>query len=602
MESFKLTIAERLEALRALMKENNMSAYIVLSSDYHNSEYVGDFFKCREYMSGFTGSAGYLCITENSAALWTDGRYFLQAEAQISGTEFKLMKLDMEGTPSITEYIKEHVKDGGVIGIDGMTVTKASIRRYLKDLNDEGEKYSFNTSLDLVGKVWTDRPRMSGEPIRCLSDKISGESVNKKLAGIRKLLKEKGAEGMLMSSLMDICWLLNIRGNDIAYTPVVLSYLYLTEDECTLYVKERTLSPNVLNTLSISEVIVRTYVDVYEDMQSVKEKSIYLDPESINDKLYESIKKGVKIIEGTDLTLIPKACKNDVEIANMKHAHIKDGVALTKFIYYLKTNINSEEFTEISVAEKLDEFRQQQEGYMGQSFAPIIGYEEHGAIIHYSATPETDVKLSAKGLLLMDTGGQYEGGTTDVTRTVSLGPVTDRQKKCYTAVLKGHLELLDSRFTEGIEGCHLDAKGRDALWKMGLDYRHGTGHGVGYMLSVHEGPQRISKKADGGKDGIIKAGMITSDEPGVYLPGEFGVRIENLMVCVADEKNEYGQFLHFEALTMVPFDRKCIDESMLSSEDKRRLNAYNKECYKKLSGFLTESEKSWLAEETKPIL
>ncbi len=602
MESFKLTISERIEALRALMKKNNMMAYIVLSSDYHNSEYVGDFFKCREYMSGFTGSAGYLCITEKTAALWTDGRYFLQAEAQLKGTEIKLMKLDMEGTPSITDYIKENVKEGGVIGIDGMTVTKAAVRKYLKGLNDEGEKYSFNTSFDLVGEVWTDRPKMSGEPIRCLSDKISGESVNKKLARIRKLLKEKGAEGMLMSSLMDICWLLNIRGNDIAYTPVVLSYLYLTDDECTLYVKERTLSPNVLNTLSISEVIVRAYVDVYEDMQSVKEKSIYLDPECINDKLYDSIKKDVKIIEGTDLTLVPKACKNDVEVANMRHAHIKDGVALTKFIYYLKTNIDSQEFTEISAAEKLDEFRKAQEGYMGQSFAPIIGYEEHGAIIHYSATPETDAKFLPKGLLLMDTGGQYEGGTTDVTRTISLGPVTDRQKKCYTAVLKGHLELLDSRFTEGTEGPHLDAKGRDALWKMGLDYRHGTGHGVGYMLSVHEGPQRISKKAENGKDGAFKAGMITSDEPGVYLPGEFGVRIENLMVCVADEKNEYGQFLHFEALTMVPFDRKCIDESMLSSEDKRRLNAYNKECYKKLSGFLTESEKSWLAEETKPVL
>ena len=596
-----MKITERLNVLRELMKEKKIDDYLVPTDDFHGSEYVGDYFKCRKYITGFTGSAGTVVIMQDMAGLWTDGRYFIQAADQLRGSTIELFRSGEPGVPTVHQFLAEKLEKSMCLGFDGRTVSAKEAEELEKLLEEKNITFAVNE--DLIGAIWQDRPALSCEPVMELDVKWAGKSRADKIQEIRTKLKEKGASLFVLTSLDDIAWLLNIRGNDIHCCPVVLSYLVLDEKEIRLFANEKAFPDSVKEALAADGVTIYPYDDIYTYVQTIpEEKKVYLSKSNVNSRLVSNIPDGVTILNGENLTLLPKAIKNETEVQNEKTAHIKDGVAMVKFIHWLKKNVGKQEITELSTADKLYEFRSMQENFQGNSFAPIIAYGAHGAIVHYSATEETSIPLEPKGLVLMDTGGHYLEGTTDITRTVVLGPVTEKEKKYFTAVLRGHLNLAAAKFRYGCTGLNLDALARGPLWAMGEDYNHGTGHGVGYLLNVHEGPQSFRWKnlADHPAP-VLEEGMITSDEPGYYAENEFGIRHENLLVCKKAEKTTFGQFMCFEHLTMVPFDLDAVVPELMTVQERALLNNYHAQVYKKISPYLEEEEKEWLKEATREI-
>ncbi len=595
------TVPQRLAALRALMREQHIDAYLVPTDDFHNSEYVGDYFKCRKFITGFTGSAGSAVITQDWAGLWTDGRYFIQAARQLEGTGIELMKMGEEGVPTIDRWLVDHLLPEQTLGFDGRTMDAHTADALAKQLHMR--RVNMREQLDLVGDIWTERPALSCEPVWTLTDEQAGESRSSKFAMVRRKMAMRGADHFLLTSLDDIAWLLNIRGNDVACNPVVLSYLAMTHKSVILFAQDAAFSEEVRAELAADGVELRPYNDIYTYAAQIPTgQSVMLDSRSINFAVKRALVKGVWVIDTTNPTLLPKSIKNPTELQNIRDAHLKDGVAVTRFVYWLKKNAASGKVTEMSAAEQLEVFRGEQEHYLGPSFEPIISYAEHAAIVHYSATEETDVPLQAVGSVLCDTGGQYLEGTTDITRTVVLGQISDKQKEFFTRVLIGNLELGDVKFRHGMRGSGLDYVARRPLWEIGEDYNHGTGHGVGYILNVHEGPQSFRWKIlDGHRDAVFEEGMVTSNEPGYYLEGEFGIRHENLMACVNAEKTAFGQFMKFETLTLVPFDLEGLVPEMMSDYHKKLLNAYHARVYEKIAPFLPEEEKEWLKEATRAI-
>lgn len=596
------TVVERLNSLRQLMKERDLAAYIVCTDDFHGSEYVGAYFKAREFMSGFTGSAGTLVVLQDQAGLWTDGRYFLQAADQLQGSTIELMKIGEPEVPSIGEYLAEKLPGGSRIGFDGRTVTDAFIGRITEKLKDRDMAYVCGE--DLVDFVWTDRPPLSKEPVWELSVDYTGVSRREKLKNLRKVMKEAGCDVQVLTALDDIAWLLNLRGNDIPYNPVFLSYMIIRENAAVLYVEESILNEQIKNGLRQDGVDLKPYNDIYGDLKSISGQArVMVDKATANFLIVHSFQKAGNVTAANSPVVQPKAVKTPEEMENMRRAHVKDGVAVTRFIYWLKKNVGKIRITELDAAAKLEEFRRMGEGYLGQSFDPIMGYGPHGAIVHYEPTPATDAELKPESFLLSDTGGHYYEGTTDITRTIALGTLTEEEKKMFTLVLKGHLNLGAAKFMYGVRGENLDYIARQPLWENGLDFNHGTGHGVGYILNVHERPNGIRwRVAPGGtQTAVFEEGMITSDEPGLYLTGKFGIRHENLILCRKLMKNEYGQFMGFEYLTMVPFDLEAVDTAYMTAEEVERLNAYHAQVYAAISPYFEGEELEWLRDATRAV-
>ena len=595
-----MTVNERITALRERMKEKKIDAYLVPTDDFHASEYVGEYFKCRKYITGFTGSAGTAVIMQDMAGLWTDGRYFIQAAAQLEGTGIDLFKMGEPGVPTIHQFLEEKLGEGMCLGFDGRTISAKEAAELSESLGKKGA--SLSGDYDLVGEVWEDRPALSCEPVMELDVKWAGESRADKCAKIRKAMEEKGADAFVLTSLDDIAWLLNIRGGDVHCCPVVLSYLVMTQKEIKLFANEKAFPAEVLDALAKDGVTLLPYDSIYEYVKTfAKDMKVLLCKQKANSRLVSNIPAEVEILDEENLTLLPKAIKNPVEVENERIAHIRDGVALTKFIYWLKKNVGKIPMTELSAEEKLYSFRAQQENFIDNSFDPIISYGVHAAINHYSATPETDIPIEPRSFLLADTGGNYYEGTTDTTRTIVMGPVTDEQKKFFTAVLRGMLNLGNAKFRYGCTGVNLDYLARGPLWELGQDFNHGTGHGVGYLLNVHEGPNSFRWKVVPGNNAVLEEGMITSDEPGYYVEDGYGIRHENMIVCKKAEKTQFGQFMCFEFLTMVPFDLDAVVPEQMTAHERELLNNYHAQVYEKISPYLDEDEKAWLKEATRAI-
>ena len=593
-----MMIPTRLQALRNEMAKRNIAIYIVPTADFHESEYVGEYFTARKYMTGFTGSAGVAVITETSAGLWTDARYFIQAAAQLQGSTVTLYKMGEEGVPTVDEYIENTLADGQTLGFDGRVINSAWGKKLEEIVAKKDGKLAVEE--DLVDIIWTDRPALSAEPVRVLDIKYTGKGTNAKIAAIRKEMEEKGADVHLLTSLYDIAWILNVRGNDIHCVPVVLSYLALTKEECIWFVQEEVMTDELSAYLKANNITIRPYDSFYEYVKELDENNTVLMNKSVvNYRICNSIPEGVKVIDEADPSTLMKAQKNETELNNTRNAHIKDAVAMCKFMYWLKTNVGKIEMTEISASDYLEQLRKEQ-GAFDLSFDTICGYAEHGAIIHYGATPETDVEIKPEGLLLVDSGGQYLEGTTDITRTFAMGPVTQEMKSDFTRVLRSNLNLANARFLHGCSGINLDVLARQPLWEANLDYKHGTGHGVGHVLNVHEGPNGFHWGRKG-YAATLEEGMVTSDEPGIYIEGAYGIRLENEIVCRKGEKNEYGQFMYFENLTFVPFDLDAVDASQMNETEKRYLNEYHKAVYEKIAPHLTVEEAEWLKEYTRAI-
>ena len=613
MDNIMNVIQGRLDALRKLMKERGMDAYMIPTADFHESEYVGEHFKCREYMTGFTGSAGTALITMDEACLWVDGRYYVQAAAQLKDSTVTMMKMGQEGVPSLGAYLEDKMPEGGCLGFDGRVVNAAEGLALEEMLRERGARISYGE--DLAGMIWQERPELSAEPAWVLDERYAGKSALDKIADVREAMEKVHASVHVLTSLDDIAWLLNIRGNDILYNPVVLSYALVTMDQLYLFVNSSVLEGKAYPYLEDAEdisvkeylermgVTVMPYDGVYDMVEGLKGENVLLEKCRVNYAVYRLINGSNKVIDRMNPTAYMKAVKNDVEIENEKRAHIKDGVAMTKFIYWLKKNMGRIPMDEISVSDYLEKLRMDQEGCIGLSFATISAYGAHGAMCHYSATPESNISLEPRGLYLIDSGGQYYEGTTDITRTIAMGPVTDEEKEHFTLVLMSMLRLGDVKFLHGCRGLSLDYAAREPLWRRGLNYEHGTGHGVSYLSSVHERPNGIRFKMvpERQDNAVMEAGMITSDEPGVYIEGSHGIRTENLVLCVEDEKNEYGQFLRFEYLTYVPVDLEVIDRGIMSDRDVELLNRYHEQVYEKISPYLDEDERVWLAEVTRAV-
>lgn len=598
-----MDISQRIEALRVCMREEDIDMYYIPSNDFHSSEYVGDFFKCREFISGFDGSAGTVVVTLEEAGLWTDGRYFIQAEEQLKGSGIVLYKSGMEGVPKIKDYILDNIPEGGVLGCDGRVVPSAWADDMEECLEAKGAK--LNICLDLVGSIWEDRPNINTKPAMLLDVCYTGETREDKIARLREYMDKYGADYHIITSLDDIAWLLNIRGDDIHCSPVVLSYLAVGRDNIILFADRKALGKETAEALQAAGVLFMDYGDIYSYVKDfAKGSKVMLDKDTVNQAVVKNIPSDVKIINLVNPSVLWKAIKNSTEVNNIKKAHIKDGVAVTKFIYWFKKNMGKIPMTELSVTEKLESIRSKGEHYIGPSFDTIAGFGAHGAIVHYSAAKETDVVIEPDNLLLVDTGGHYLEGTTDITRTLFTGgKATEEQKKYYTAVLRGNLDLCDAHFLYGCSGVSLDYLARKPLWDMGCDYNHGTGHGVGYLLNVHEPPNsfRFRVLPCPGENAVFEEGMVTSDEPGIYLEGKFGIRLENLILCVKREKTGYGQFMGFEPLTFVPFDRDLIEPRLLDSKEREFLNNYHRRVYENISPYLDKDEKEWLENECSEI-
>ena len=561
---------KELIALREMMKQTGVDAYVIPTDDFHGSEYVGEFFCCRHYVSGFTGSAGTLVVMADWAGLWTDGRYFLQATQQLAGSGIDLMKMMEPGVPTWEDWLKDNLKPGNTLGFDGRSMTCGTGRRLEAAMEQQGVRVICD--IDLVGEIWEDRPSMSEAPVWELAERYTGRSRKDKLESLKKDVADQGADAYILTSLDDLAWLLNIRGGDVACCPVVLGDILLDGKGIHLYVDERKFAPELKSALEADGIDFRPYLALYTDVKTLTGK-VLLNPAKVNYSIFRGIPG--EILEGRDPTELPKGVKTPAECENEKLAHIKDGVALIRFMKWVKEHVGTEEITEITAAKKLESYRCQMEHYVGPSFDPIMGYAHHGAIIHYSATEESALKLEPGSFLLSDTGGHYLEGSTDVTRTFVLGPITEEMKRHYTAVLRGHLALGSAVFKEGVSGTALDVLARKPLWDQCLDYNHGTGHGVGYLLSVHEGPQNIRYGVNPSSAVKLQPGMITSNEPGLYLEGKYGIRLENLMLCVKKAENEFGTFLGFENLTMCPFELDAILPEEMTRQERDILNAYH---------------------------
>lgn len=614
-------ITERLSALRKVMKDNDVNYYMITSADCHGSEYVHEHFRTRAYFSGFTGSNGTLLVGEKDAALWTDGRYFLQAERQLAGTGIELMRMQEKGVPTIEEFMEEHLQAGEVLGFDGNCVSAAQGEKLEKVCEKKGASLFYEK--DLADLAWADRPAMPANPVWEISEEYTGESCGAKLEEVRCVLEKEKIDYLFLSSLDDIMWLFNLRGSDIACNPVALSYALVGREECTLFLQKKA-APGL--SLERFGVTIEEYGSLFswlekkfgasedgteentgkianERESSLKIKGkISSSGEYLSYRLRKVLSAESELILQASPTELLRAIKNETELSHSREAYLRDSAALCKFIYWLKNHIGKEEITEISAADKLEQFRRQVPGFLDISFTTICGYADNSAVVHYAATEETNRRLEKKGMMLVDSGGQYMGGTTDVTRTIVLGEVSEEEKKIFSLVSAATLRLADAVFLEGATGRNLDILARQDLWKAHLDYKHGTGHGIGYVLNVHEGPQRISwQNRNGEKEYALRAGMLTSDEPGMYFAGKFGVRTENILETVKEEENEYGTFLGFRHLTWVPIDREALDKRYLTAEDTDRINRYHAQVREKVMPLLEKEEQAWLLEATKEL-
>lgn len=584
-----------IKEFQKLLKEKNMNYYIVPTDDDHQSETVGDYYQVRAYLSGFDGSAGTLIVKQDAAYLWTDGRYFIQAAKQLEDG-ITLMKMGQKNVPTILEFLKNDVKDGDVIAFDGQTMTC----QFVLNLEEALEDVDFQLeTVDLMKEFWLDRPKRSANKTFLYDIRYHGLSTHEKIAIIQEYMKENDCQSHIIASLDDIAWIFNIRGDDIPCSPTALAFALITLDQSYLYLQANTYDLETVKFLQKENVLIKGYEQIYEDASHLKGR-VLLNSGAINYELFNCIE--CDIVDGINPSQAFKSIKNDVEIENTKHAHIKDGVAVTKFMYWLKNNYGQLPMDEISVAQKLLEFRQAQDLFVEPSFTTICAWQENAALMHYHATENDHATIEGDGLLLIDSGGQYLDGTTDITRTFVLGQITDIQKKHFTMVLQGFLALQNAHFLHGCTGQNLDILARTPMWSEDLDYQCGTGHGVGHLLNVHEGPQGIRPKPKfQGEDAIFEAGMVITDEPGIYLEGQYGIRHENELLTVAGQENEYGQFLHFDILTYVPIDLDGIDVDYLTYKEKKWLNDYHQAVYEKISPYLNEEEKTWLAHYTRSI-
>lgn len=593
--------------LRDRMKELGIDAYLVPTADFHESEYVGEFFKCRHFLTGFNGTAGTAVITMDKAGLWTDGRYFVQAEEQLSGSEIKLYRMGEPEFPTLDEFLEEELPVDGCLGFDGRVVN-SELGYGLQNLLQE-KNVTINCSKDLVGEIWTSRPAMSCEPIWSLDVKYAGKSTVEKLSDLRDAMKKNKAQIHLMTALDEIAWLFNLRGNDIVNNPVFLSYALITQDEAYLYVQKEAIKEDtkmekeVCAALAEAKVQVKEYAEFLQDVAALKNEKVLLERKKASFAVCESIDASCRIIDEMNPCATMKAVKNATEIENMRKAHLKDGIAVTKFMYWLKHTIGTCDMTEMTAAHKIEELRAEQGNYIEPSFVTIAAYKENAAMCHYHPSDEVCKKLKPEGLLLVDSGGQYLEGTTDITRTYALGPLTEKEKEYYTIVAAAMLKVSTMKFLHGCRGINLDYTIREAFWKRGLDFAHGTGHGVGYLSNVHERPNGLRWKVvpERQDSAVIEPGMICSDEPGLYFAGDFGTRTENLILCVEDEKNEYGQFLKFEFLTKAPIDLEALDTRFMDDADIERLNTYHKDVYETISPYMNDEEKEWLKHVTREI-
>ena len=594
----KTEIADRLSALREVMKRERLAAFIFPSTDPQNSEAVPDQWKGREWISGFDGSAGVAVVTMNNAALWTDSRYFIAAANQLAGTEFQLMKQGLPETPTIADWLGAELQqsDSTEIGMDGQVNAHQFVMQMKQDMRERGG-VTIRTNLDPLAIIWKDRPNIPKDTVQIQPLRYAGERTADKLTRIRQALRRQHADGTLVSALDDVAWTLNLRGTDVHCNPVFVAYLLISTTKATLCIDPDKLTPDVKAYLKGEGVEVSGYDQIKDELAGYGEYNIALDPQQINHHLFEGV-SGPKILPLTSAIPLLKAVKNQAEIAGFRAAMVRDGVAMVKFLRWLKPAVEAGGQTEMSLDEKLTALRSEQDLFRGVSFDTIVGYEEHGAIVHYEATPATDARIEPRGLVLIDSGGQYQDGTTDITRTIALGELTDEQRRVYTLVLRGHIQLELCKFPSGVCGSQLDALARQPMWCEGMNFMHGTGHGVGSYLNVHEGPHQIRMEW---RPAPLLAGMTVTDEPGIYMEGKFGVRIENTLLVTPYKETEFGTFLQFESLTLAPIDTTPILMDMLLEEEKAWLNAYHAEVYRQLSPYLSDEENEWLAKATQAI-
>ena len=592
---------ERIRQLRELMRERDMDAYIIPTADFHESEYVGTYFESRVFLTGFTGSAGTAVVTMEEAALWVDGRYFVQAEEQIAGSSIILQKMGQEGVPTIKQYLREKMPQEGVLGFDGRVMNTAMGIELEEVLSDK--EVVITCQEDLIDQIWNDRPEISKEPAWILDEAFAGQSAKDKIKQLREDMKRDKATVHILTTLDDIAWLLNIRGNDIACNPMVLSYAMITEENFYLYIHSEVLSEEVTYYLKEQGVIVKGYEEIYKMVPELENQTILLEKNCTNYAIYSLIKESNDIIDKINPTVLRKAVKNPIEVENMRKAHIKDGVAMVKFIRWIKENVGKIPMDEMSASEYLDDLRAQQEGNLGLSFHTISAYGAHAAMCHYSATKESNIDIEPRGLYLVDSGGQYYEGTTDVTRTIAVGELTAEEKEHFTLTVISMLRLGAVKFLYGCRGLTLDYVAREPFWTRGLNFDHGTGHGVGFLANVHGRPNGIRwRMVQERQDySVFEEGMVTSNEPGIYIAGSHGVRTENLIVCKKAEKNEYGQFMEFEYLTMVPIDLDALELNVMEERDIALLNDYHAQVREKLSPYLNNEEQEWLQQATREI-
>lgn len=593
-------IQGRLKKLREVMKTKGVDFYVIPTADFHGSEYVNDYFKVREYFSGFTGSAGTLAVWQDGAALWTDGRYFIQAASELEGTGVTLMKMREEGVPTLEEFLADKMEKGMTIGFDGRTISAKEGKSWEKKLAKKEIKFSCEE--DLAETIWTDRPAFPAGKTYLIPREVAGRTVLEKVDDVRKKLEGLGADATFLTKLDDAMWLLNVRGCDVECNPVGICYVYVSMKEVTLFIQEKALTPEVKAYLDSHGIGIKPYEEALAFVKSKTGEKLLLDSRYCGYSAYKNAQDGNEVIEAPNPTELLKAVKNETEQANMKRIYMADNVALTKFIYWLKTNMGKMEITEISASDKLEEFRRQIPEFLDLSFPTIAGFGANGAIIHYQPTPETNVALQEKSFLLVDSGGQYIGGTTDVTRTIALGPLTEDEIFHYTITAAGMIQMTNAKFLQGCTGRNLDILARQPFWENGLDFKHGTGHGVGYILNVHEGPHSLRwQYVKDAAEYAFEEGMDVTNEPGIYVEGSHGIRIENVMVAKKGEKNEYGQFMYFDTLTWVPLERAALNVKYLNDRQIAWINAYQKTVFEKLSPYLDEQERAWLKEETKEI-
>lgn len=592
-------IQNRLNALREAMKANGIDYYMIPTADFHNSEYVNEYFRVREYFCNFSGSSGTLLVWQEGAGLWTDGRYFIQAERELEGTMVTLFRMREEGVPTLTEFLQQNMKQGQTLGFDGRVIPASAGKEYEKKLAEK--QVSFVYDRDLSDGIWTDRPAFPAGKVSVLDEAIAGKSFEEKHREVMEKMEKEGVDSLFLTKLDDLMWLFNIRGCDVEHNPVAMSYGYFTKDKTILFIQRKALDEAVSAYLEAKGIRIEEYDMVTEYLRKLPAGGkVLVDRHNCSYCFYKILSEKQTLVEKNSPTTLLKAVKNPVELANMEKIYLKDSVALTKFIYWLKKNIGRIEITEISAADYLEKLRREISECFDLSFGTISGYKSNAAMAHYSATPESHAVLAPEGMLLVDSGGQYFGGTTDVTRTIVLGPISDEIKMHYTLVAAGMLQMTNARWLHGCTGRNLDILARQPMWNQALDYKHGTGHGVGYILNVHEGPQNLSwQYVAGREETVIEEGMDITNEPGIYIEGSHGIRIENVMVAKNDVKNEYGQFMHFETLTWAPIDMEAIDEKYLTETQRAYLYAYQRQVYDKVSPYLTEEEREWLKAETR---